>query len=261
MYKLDSLCLCCSSTDVIKKPAKLSKFLVWRSTKNKQSTDIDNQIVICNNCNFAASELRLDANEEINLYDQYRGTEYNQQRIICEPDYKEKISFFEDFQVTKLRKETIFKFISNYIDTQQIKSVLDYGGDRGQYISEYFSHCKKYIYEISDLTPLEGIEKIKLNNEFKVDLLMCCQVLEHISNLDLIMHNFKKYMHDRTCIYIDVPSYKNPIPNNIVVGEHLNFFSEASLKRLFDKHNIKTISIKDNKDLSILSILGIQSNE
>lgn len=90
---------------------------------------------------------------------------------------------------------------------------------------------------------------------------MSCQVLEHISDIDLIMHTFKKYMRNRTYIYIDVPSYKNPIPNDIVIGEHLNFFNEASLKLLLKKHNIHTVGIKDDKDLNILSILGIQFNE
>ena len=249
-------CPCCHSPDIVKRPAKLARFVAWRSTGTDPMEDTENRTMTCNKCTFTASDLRLTEQEEANLYRGYREDGYNTMRIECEPNYQERADSFDQEAYIEVRKKGINALIKRNLDPRSIYTVLDYGGDTGIHIPAEFVRANKYVYDISGVTTVSGILTFDPTaNIDPIDFLMCCQVLEHKSNVDELIEELKIYADTNTWIYIEVPNYQNPPPINIVFHEHINFFSRRSLEALLNRHGIQVVDAFEEENLCILGKL------
>jgi len=214
-----------------------------------------NLLLHCDDCGFIASRIRFTNEEEANLYKDYRGEEYTRMRLQCEPKYKTSSIFNTNY--IKDRLEFITQMIVPNIDSNKINSVLDYGGDTGELIPSVFTKAIKYVYDISGAEPLAGIKKFNpVIDKGPIDFIMCCQVLEHKSDMDELINVLKSYMVTDSWIYIEVPAYRNPPPADIIIGEHINFFNEQSLVAILDRHGIRAIDITKNYTLGAIAVLG-----
>ena len=99
-------CPCCDRVTQTIMPAYLSQFVVWRTTGVKPESNVKNLLIQCDTCNFYFSDIRFTDEEIARLYKDYRGNEYNQMRLECEPNYK--VELYSDNYV-KQRKEFINK--------------------------------------------------------------------------------------------------------------------------------------------------------
>jgi len=242
-------CPCCDRVTQTIMPAYLSQFVVWRTTGVKPESNVKNLLIQCDTCNFYFSDIRFTDEEIARLYKDYRGNEYNQMRLECEPNYK--VELYSDNYV-KQRKEFINKLIECY--TSNIKSVLDYGGDNGDYIPESLSSIDRYVFDLSGIDPLPGIKKYDFNKNQTFDFVMNCQVLEHVPDINQLIKKLKNLT--KNYIYVEVPTYRKPPPVDMIIGEHINFFRGTSLQSLLNKHNIKIIKTAIDYDLCVLGILG-----
>jgi hypothetical protein len=152
----------------------------------------------------------------------------------------------------KERKEFINRLIGRHV--ANIESVLDYGGDDGKYIPEMFATADRYVYDLSGVDTLLGIKKYDPVQEQKFDLVMNCQVLEHVADINQLISNLKAATGHY--LYIEVPAYRKPPAFDIVIGEHLNFFRKSSLIALLNRHNIQIIDTAVDYDLQVLAVLG-----
>jgi hypothetical protein len=253
MYALNQ-CPCCNSTDIKLKPAGLSRFVIWRTTGKLLDKDLHTNLLECNECLYRGSNLRFNPQEEASLYKDYRGKEYDRQRLICEPNYYSNPSLFTP-DLYDNRKLFIDTIIDKNLDLGTINSVLDYGGDDGRFIPDITGD--RYVYDLSGVELLPGIKRFNPGNFTNAfDLLMCCQVLEHISDLDEIMQRLNGYIAKGSWVYVDVPSYKSPPSDNMVIGEHINFFNADALTKLLHRYGIETVDVAVNSDINILGILG-----
>ncbi len=103
--------------------------------------------------------------------------------------------------------------------------------------SEYASkkcNCKTYSTDITE-TPIE---------EESIDVICCFQTLEHLKEPIKFINTIKKYLKKDGKIMIEVPNtndamiYTYDLPNHFEFyfhKAHLYYFTEDSLKRLFDK--------------------------
>lgn len=248
-------CLCCLSKNVEYKSARLSRFTQWRISGVDPSDDVSNQLVSCKDCTFNASSVRLTSEEELKLYYKYRQEEYNNLRIICDPSYSSKSLVFDHYYQD--RKNMIKEIIQKNLTEQEIesvKSILDYGGEDGKYIPEMFNGAEKFVFDISNVDLIENVHSYDMQSRNPVDFLMCCQVIEHKSNLDEIMNDLVSL--SKKWIYLEVPFYQNPPPENINIVEHLNFFNEKSLTMLCNRFGIINSETFVNLKLGILGIIG-----
>lgn len=239
-------CACCGSTQITYIPAFLSKFVIWRTTRQKPAVDKTISLGRCEICDYSFSSTRFTDEEILNLYQGYRDEKYNQMRLECEPDYKVEMYSNEYIHARK-------KFINDLVfdNVVNIKSILDYGGDDGTYIPDV---PQKYVYDLSDADPINSVFKYNLNQNKKFDLVMNCQVLEHVSDINQLIENLKNLTNNY--LYIEVPAYRRPPPINMTVGEHINFFKKTSLHALLNKHNIKIIDTAVDYDLKLLAVIG-----
>lgn len=253
MYKID-YCPVCNSTDLEKQPAFLSNFVNWRVTGIYNETHIPTHSVRCNDCSYFGSEDRLTVEDANNLYADYRGATYNEMRVVCEPKYLERQSMFDEHEYMSERATNINNLINKHVNPTLIHSILDYGGSNGAHIPKQFVNSRKFVYEISDVSLIDGVESFNLDEVRTFDLLMCCHVLEHLSDPNETVIEIKKFANTESFLYFEVPGYSNPPPDNPIFHEHINVYNVKSLTTLLNRNGIEVID--HSADGKYVCILG-----
>jgi hypothetical protein len=242
MYNIDS-CPACGSDNITKLPAYMHEFVAWRVTGYRPHGHLPIKGVHCLSCQFTCSDSRLDDREEQLLYDDYRGASYNQQRIACEPTYENYLNNFDSNEYMQIRRFGIMELINKYVDAANIQTVLDYGGNKGEHIPQVFNHAKRYVYDISNVGLLPGVELFDVNSTEVMDFIMCCHVLEHKSEPAELIEQIKKYADNNTWFYIEVPDNEIYSLPGAVFHEHINSFTYKSMVSLLSRHGIEVVEI------------------
>ena len=158
---------------------------------------------LCNNCNIGYFTRRY-SNYEMNLiYKDYRGTKYFETRNKWEKWYdKEFFTNESSSSFASERKLMIENFIISKIN-YKIETVLDVGGDKGQYIPDFESTTKQYVVDPSNRELANGVKRLNsLEDIEKCDLILYSHVLEHVSfPLQEVVNLLRKCK----ALYIEVP--------------------------------------------------------
>lgn len=241
MYTIDH-CVACNSLDIKLEPAKLAQFVVWKATDNFVYENMPTHGIVCKKCSMVASRHRLSDDEELNLYKGYRGEEYNNKRLFCEPWYQDSMSKFNTEQYIAERKVGINKLLDRHItDVAPINFVLDFGGDTGAHIPERFIKAKWFVSDISGVSPLPGIHVYNPRaKKTKFDFVMCCHVFEHKSDPDVLAKDLKDCMNTNTLLYVEVPNFTFPLQGG-VFHEHINRFNIRSMTALLERNGLDVI--------------------
>jgi len=283
-------CVICSSQRILTFDAKVSPFLAERIWQ-KESFGVG--FCYCRNCTFSFFNPRLEADELLHLYSNYRDQDYQRMRQRHEASYSIEInqSIGNDAEEIRIRKDILFRMLTAVADISSMKNVLDYGGDRGQFILDQFSRVERYVYEISGVEPLSGVTKLANMDECRkrtYDFIMCCHVLEHVPAPMEEMKNIVSLAHKGTIIYLEIPedsTWDTPFRKYVFsafgmllrllpsmadfakrflkypsqMHEHINFFTSKSMKKLVEEAGLKLLSM-ETPDIKIgpmkLRILG-----
>lgn len=241
-------CIYCNSKHIIEKKAFFVPFLVERMFKNNPP---QTSVIICKKCKLAYSEYRPKDDEMKLLYNNYRSEEYQKQRQKHEPSYtkefNERLGFDKNDQI--FRKTRLINILKKYINIGSIQSVLDYGGDAGQFIPDEFQLAEKYVYEISNIEPISGIKHIKTKDELSArnyDFIMCSHVLEHVAYPIDIIKEMYSLLKENGYLYIELP-----IDNSLTKRKKITYIHEH-----ISCYNIKTLAFlhKIFKDIFILDL-------
>ncbi len=182
--------------------------------------------------------------------------------------YEEIIDKKKSFQKSKLlqekrkiRYQDEFEFIFNYFQNKKI-NILDFGAGWGSWLNVIDNtKVDKYAFELSPSRKKYLIEEgIKVLDEISIekyqsffDYIRIEQVLEHVVDINLILKLIKKIAKDNCIVHIGVPNGKKEILKNhkIIIKkgavqplEHLNCFSNRSLKKALIKYNFEPIKLK-----------------
>jgi hypothetical protein len=271
-------CIICGSKEFEHYRAMVAPFLAERIWKKKSLTV---QLIRCKKCGVYFFNPRLEDYETEILYKNYRDDQYQQQRYKHEQWYTKEMNELIGKNNIELmnRKNNLYNILSKNIDISSIKSVLDFGGDKGQFIIDELSSANRYVYDVSGIEPNKGITKLtSLSecNKYKYDLIMCCHVLEHVSYPNEILQDIKSLSDKNTIVYIEVPFespfitgkfkrwgsslkilIKNPFKLIKTVlslininmprawmHEHVNFFTIDSMRELMQINGFKVITIE-----------------
>jgi SAM-dependent methyltransferase len=264
-------CILCGSEDITKYPSKCSAFLAERIW-NK--TSFDNSLIHCNTCDFTFYYPRPTEEELNTLYEGYRGTRYQEQRIKHEPGYTIEYNnnLGNNSRINNQRIRSMERFYEGIVNYNDITNLLDYGGADGQFISQKFKTPEKYVYDTSGVKLVDGIKRINslMDTSIKTfDFIQCSNVLEHVADANEVMQNILKLSNRKTQFYFEVP-YDTPFnsirvqfsihhpqlynlytkltfnkPLTFLMHEHINHFSVESLTHLLKNHGliIEKISI------------------
>jgi|LakMenEpi03Aug12_release.lakeMendotaPanAssembly.Ray.scaffolds.fasta_scaffold01161_62 hypothetical protein len=239
MYKVFK-CVACDSNNVEYKETGLAKFIQFRIFGNNTDNGMPIVGMKCLDCSFVGSADRFTDDETKIYYNGYRDNEYTRTRIMFEPGYTD-IEKFNSIAYKTHRQEGIQKLIKQYIDVDQIHTVLDYGGDNGSVIPDWFDKSKKYVFDISNVPLTSKVESISLNENKIFDFILCTHLLEHVSDPNDTLGKIKEHANDNTWIYFEIPN--NPAPYIGIIHEHINFFNIKSATALLNRNGFKVIDV------------------
>src|SRR5579862_266339 len=278
MYFINS-CPCCASSQLRKWPAIVAPFIARYACGSEPQACY---LCECRSCTFRFFNSRLTDQEIGALYADYRGPAYFEARHRHEFWYSASINaaIGNDPAEIESRKLHLAKVLS--ARSESIVSVLDYGGDRGQFIPDHLG-AERYVYEISDANPISGVIRLESVDGRQFDLVMLAHVLEHCPEPTQFIQKLRPLANGHTVYYLEVPFERPSLrfaPRGVMqqwyqdfllrVGplltavdfystvcrvkfdcnlpfgihkcsEHLNFFSERSLRTLLERSGYEVL--------------------
>lgn len=239
-------CIVCKSESTIKAGGDFVPFLRERMFNGK---NIQTAVIHCSNCRIYYSEYRPTDQEMALLYDGYRNEDYQKLRQKYEPNYTVEFneSLFDPRDVDG-RKEGIFNYISKYAcGIDEWKTILDFGGDKGQFIPDQWRKKRRIVYEISNPDVVDGVELISDYSHLQdcqPDLIMCNQVMEHVSDVREYFHKLICLLKVGAYLYIEVPNERWCVDQEFVhFHEHISFFSEKTFCVLAKQFGVDLINV------------------
>lgn len=281
-------CLVCGSEKIIKRPTRISDFLVekiWGEREVGKEHKVN--LCHCEECSFSFYDRRLTEEESNRLYEGYRGKEYQKIREKHDCWYTEKVNnALNNDRLALEEQRRVISMIANQNIKREIKVALDYGGNEGETFTSQIGTQKKYVYDISDIETKQGIEKVKYYEDlfkYQFDFIMCNMTLEHISYPDQFMKLLYDVGGEETYYYVEVPS-ENPFESNkfsiwnniglllnpyyskarlvktyfqkrnqayMPMSEHVNFWTPKSIKILMERCGFQVIDVQENYERGV----------
>ena len=274
-------CLICGSSNIETIDTVVSDFVMARiNSRFTPGSNYKTKLCFCRECSFAYYDYRLNKEEEYNLYKNYRDESYQKTREYYECWYTKKVNeIINSDEIALKEQQDLIKSMLFNITDKEIKIALDYGGNEGKSFVDEIGTRKKYVYDISGIKPVNGVETISNHldlKSYRYDFIMCNMLFEHLSYPMVDMKKLWDIGDEDTIFYIEVPSENpfikgskfslsknlklafNPTYNfyklakyyfKIIQGpfmpmkEHINFFTEKSLKKMLEMSNFKAIAV------------------
>jgi SAM-dependent methyltransferase len=167
------------------------------------------KLLECSVCSFRFFDARLTRDEVTRLYSGYRGERYFAERHRWEFWYSREVNdgIGGDPREIATRVAALEKLCLPHVDNATVKTVLDYGGDRGQFIPKTLG-TEKFVFELSDAEPEPGIQRIGSEQELsnrKFDFIMALGVLEHCSEPADVLEQLRSCLNPGSLLCIGVP--------------------------------------------------------
>jgi hypothetical protein len=263
--RIASRCVCCGSSDLDKSPAILMPFVAhrvfgWRPVEitddwglktinNGMAYSVCNS-TLCKKCGHLFLDIRFTESEMNSLYDGYREHEYTELREKYEPGYKQRNNGL-NYGVKYI--DQIEEFLAPHLVLPV--SILDWGGDTGKNTPFKTSNKLLHIYDISNKPEVvNGAKKItkEVATDNYYDLIVCSNVLEHTPFPADIVLSIKDMMRPGTVLYVEIPledivrtcDSKDSLRSKKHWHEHINFYSEGSIRALLHNAGLSVIDFK-----------------
>lgn len=239
-------CPICGSMELSAVPSRVAPFI---SHYVLASDDvIACRLMTCEACRFSFFDRRFGEEETARLYSGYRGAEYVRAREKHEPAYASVNALLSDGSAELVsRKANLDALLRANFGSRSFHKVLDYGGDRGQFIPGFFRESEKYVYDLSDSGVVPGIRRLADPGEAApFDFIMCCHVLEHVAHPAALLRGILPLLSDGGGLYLEVPwesipmdmlvQRRMPVLKRFVttpaMHEHVSFFTATAVVRL-----------------------------
>lgn len=258
-------CICCSSIDLKKAPAVLMPFVAKRVfdhdpvriTPEWGMNDLQEGMaysvcntIQCTDCDALFLDIRFTDEEMAALYKNYRDEEYNRLRIYFEPGYAQRIDSYAGRSAYIRQVEDLLRPV-----LPASPSILDWGGNTGVNTPLLGEAGLVHVYDISQVPTIDGAQAVDLATVQKngYDLIVCSQVLEHVSYPAEIVSDIVSVMREDTLFYLELPYEKLMRERTSLTDlykdkrhwhEHINFFSEKSILALLQRAGLQLVEMR-----------------
>ena len=218
----------------------------------------------CVDCELVFLDIRFSDGEIARLYDDYRGKVYTELREKYEPGYavrNERLDHGSGYVAS------VESFLTPYLNGSI--RLLDWGGDTGKNTPFKGQSLVFDIYDISNKPVISGARGVDYKTALLTNysLIVCANVLEHVSYPLECLEQIMLLMNDETVLYVEVPFealMKERESSRFLRKkhwhEHINFFSELSLRKMMDAAGLNVIGLRTlgvtiaEKDSSVFQI-------
>lgn len=259
-HRGDGTCIVCGNHEVTYDRAHFAPFLKERMFLGQEK---ETRLVHCLHCGTFYSEYRPGETEMERLYSKYRDEAYEAQRKRHERNYSNEIAFYKEGREN--RHKAVERFLMPYVrEACNSKKILDYGGDRGQFIHDFFMDMECYVYDISLNETMDGVIPLRTMDEVKKmewDVILCMMLLEHVSDPMETMGQLVGLMHESTLLYVEVPfqTYMHQY-SDVEINEHVNFFTEMSMVVAAEKFGLDIVSMKTETEKYDLDVKNMETD-
>ena len=217
----------------------------------------------CNGCGLYFYSKRFTESQLEMMYSHYRDERYQKHRQRFEPWYTKKVNFGigNSQETIALRKANLLKLVNRAVINGTISppmSIVDWGGDQGQFIPDFQHAPKKMVYEISNVKPISGVGQVASIQEIKTvepDFIMICHVLEHDHCARETINTISELLPKNGILYIEVPDDRIGITpkHHTSVRRQLFLLNHRLLFIVLDAYSLLTLRIlKKRMPLQIL---------
>ena len=212
----------------------------WILEISNRGREIDlGKLASCPKCDFSFFTRRYFDNELEAIYGGYRGQKYFEIRNSHEFWYSKKINNFnEESENINLRSSLMKKIFSeSNIPLSSISNCIDFGGDSGQYFPEEITGLKILI-DASNKTNGENGELVIYSRIEEVpilaDLIMCCNVLEHVNDPYRTLQNLAGKLVKGGYLYLELPVDRFRVSHSQSTNFQLSWIAFAwRMKKIF----------------------------
>ena len=253
-----SRCHWCNSNKVrVLCAAVIAPWILGESNSEELKQSGLSEYCHCQNCGLHFFSKKFTERQLSRMYSHYRDKEYQKSRQRYEPWYTERLNsaIGNDPETIELRRENLSFLVNKAVIEEKIKApkvIVDWGGDRGQFIPDFPNLTRKLVYEVSNAVPIQGVDKTRLVEEVKLalpDLVLLCHVLEHDHDARKTLNQISQLMSRESVLYIEVPEDRSQvIPKTKINSKLLSFFLRHRLAFIFfDAYSLFTIRVVKRK--------------
>ena len=226
----------------------------WLSRINQPGVFVEMQL--CPACSFLQTGQPFQEEAINRLYLDYRSPSYNRERIEYEPSYAaiaEQVG--QDETELQVRVAAATAFLKKHVPTPAGFTILDYGGADGKFLPQI--EAQKFVFEISDIAPIEGVRRIHSEAEMGTySLVQLAHVIEHVVQpLELVKHVAEK-VEPGGYLYLETPqelsdSERAELKSGskrrvITIHEHINSFCVPAVSRLIESAGLRLVAVESS---------------
>ena len=209
-----NICPSCNSPDTV----FLAHGIVapWIMELCNEFETIFTKYLKCNQCTLAFFSYRYNENQMSSIYSTYRRGDYFKLRNKWEPWYRKSENDPYGIEINAKNVESRRNTMETVLRQAKVEPseegpILDFGGDKGQFFpGKHFG--KKYLLDPSIIEEnisnhKDGIKRVKRLEELqeKMSLILCCGVLEHLSNPVDVLAEISDTLGWEGIFYFEVP--------------------------------------------------------
>lgn len=168
---------------------------------------------ICPNCDSGGFDYRYSDDEMAKLYAEYRHEPYFAIRNAWEPTYTPalNIGIGSNPEAIAERQHVIRTHLEAVEGTEnrRIKTVLDVGGDRGQFMPKEIA--TRLVLDVSTSQPVDGVHRLNTTIEARAwapEAVLLCGILEHVASPRSLLREIFRELGEPSGLvcYVEVPS-------------------------------------------------------
>jgi SAM-dependent methyltransferase len=201
-------CVACGSGDLVRYRARIAPFLEARV---EALAGREAELARCRACGMSFFDPRLGEAELAAVYRGYRGEAYQLERQRYEPFYTAEMNAIigQGEAEVASRNANLRETLARHEDLARIGSVLDYGGDHGQFIPPELGAARRVVYEISGVEVHGGaiaVSDWEAAGRERYDLILCNHVLEHLGLPVTVVEKLVRVARPGSWLYFEVPA-------------------------------------------------------
>jgi Methyltransferase domain len=212
------------------------------------------EMEICPSCSFVQTKRPFSDEAIGRLYTDYRSDSYNKERIRYEPEYASIASQVGTSpQEIQARKRGLSRWLTGKFNVESNFSMLDYGGADGRFLPDLPG--EKYVFDISDIAPAEGIKRIESESELSsYSYVQLAHILEHVSYPLVLARKAASFLKDSGYLYIEVPQELSDEAMSrlasrhdavrLPIHEHINQYSVRAVTELLGSTGLTEVAVQ-----------------